>query len=148
MENELFLVYVNPIGQDSKGLYEYEFFFSETPEIVWGEDWNVSCPSACDNLLPDPTTYSKIKTLKTTIPLFCIQENSCFSIQDSIDRLVFLSAEDIREYTEYPTPIRLVFHFADSYKSVIEQFKQRDLEFEKDDNDNITNTIIEDEIDF
>ena len=94
------------------------------------------------------STYSKIKTLKTTIPLFCIQENSCFSIQDSIDRLIFLSAEDIREYTEYPMPIRLVFHFADSYESVIEQFKQRDLEFEKDDNDNITNTIIEDEIDF
>ena len=65
MENELFLVYINPIGKDSSGLNEYEFFFSETPEIVWGEDWNVACPSACGNLLPDSTTYSHIEILKT-----------------------------------------------------------------------------------
>lgn len=132
MEKELFLVYVNPIGKDSNDLYQYEFFFSETPEIVWGEDWNISCPSACYNLLPDQTTYSEIKILKTKIPLFCIQENSCFSLQDSVDRLVFLSAEDIREYEEYPEPLRLVFHFNDSYDSVVEQLNKRGENFEEE----------------
>ena len=38
MENKtLYLIYVNPIGKDSNNTYEYEFFFSETPEIAWGE---------------------------------------------------------------------------------------------------------------
>ena len=46
MNSNLFLVYVNPIGKDSNGLYQYEFFFSETPKNVWGEDWDEVCPSA------------------------------------------------------------------------------------------------------
>ena len=62
---DLSLVFVNPIGKNSKDIFEYEFFFSKTPDIVWGENWEVQCPSACDNILPDETTYSKIKHLKT-----------------------------------------------------------------------------------
>ena len=34
------LVYVNPIGKNSSDEYEYEFFFSETPEVVWGEEYD------------------------------------------------------------------------------------------------------------
>ena len=80
-DKELFLIYVNPIGKDSNDVNEYEFFFSETPEIVWGEDWNVACPSACGNLLPDSSTYSVIKHLKTHMPLFCARyppRSSCY----------------------------------------------------------------------
>lgn len=118
--NNLHLIYVNPIGKDSNGVYEYEFFFSETPEIVWGEDWNVACPSACGNLLPDPSTYSEVKHLRTHIPLFCAQENSCFSMQDCIDGLICLCAEDISNYDSYPEPYRLVLHFGDKYEYVEE----------------------------
>ena len=57
-----FLKYFEGFFED---LYEYEFYFSETPEIVWGEDWNVACPSACGDLKPDPSTYSVIKRLDT-----------------------------------------------------------------------------------
>ena len=88
--NNLHLVYINPIGKDSNNLYEYEFFFSETPDIVWGQDWNIACPAACENTLPDPETYSEVKTLKTEIPLFCVQQNTCFSIQDCIDGIICL----------------------------------------------------------
>ena len=88
--NSLHLVYINPIGKNSNDLYEYEFFFSETPDIVWGQDWNIACPAACENTLPDPETYSEVKTLKTEIPLFCVQQNTCFSIQDCIDGIICL----------------------------------------------------------
>lgn len=88
--NSLHLVYINPIGKDSNNLFEYEFFFSETPDIVWGQDWNIACPAACENTLPDPETYSEVKTLKTEIPLFCVQQNTCFSIQDCIDGIICL----------------------------------------------------------
>lgn len=129
--NNLFLVYVNPIGKDSNGLYQYEFFFSETPETVWGEDWNVACPAACENTLPDSSTYSHVEILKTNMPLFCVQENACFSIQDCIDGLICLAAEDISTYSEYPSPFRIVLHFEETYESVVEKLKGRDMFFEE-----------------
>lgn len=135
MENELFLVYVNPIGQDSKGLYQYEFFFSETPEIVWGNDWNVACPSACGAILPEESTYSTIKLLKTKMNLFCAQQNSCFSMQDCIDGLICLCAEDISNYEVYPEPYRLVLHFGESYDNVMIRFNELELNFEGEEND-------------
>lgn len=125
MDNELFLVYVNPIGKDSSGIYEYEFFFSKTPEKVWGEDWAEECPSACENLLPDPNTYDTIKRLKTNIPFTCAQEQSCFSLQDCIDGCVSISYENISEYSEYPSPYRIVFAFGEDYKSVEEKLASR-----------------------
>ena len=32
------LIYVRMIGENGEGEYEYELFFSETPDIVWGDD--------------------------------------------------------------------------------------------------------------
>lgn len=128
--NNLHLVYINPIGKNSNDLFEYEFFFSETPDIVWGQDWNIACPAACENTLPDPETYSEVKTLKTKIPLFCVQQNTCFSLQDCIDGIICLGYEDISDYTEYPEPIRLVFQFAENYESIIEKLELREIMFE------------------
>ena len=130
MDINLYLIYINPIGKNSNDLYEYEFFFSETPDIVWGEDWDNPCPAACENTLPDPETYSEVKILKTNIPLSCIQNNVCFSLSNSIDGIICLGYEDISEYTEYPEPIRLVFQFAENYDSIIEKLELREIMFE------------------
>ena len=130
MNINLYLIYINPIGKNSNDLYEYEFFFSETPDIVWGEDWDNPCPAACENTLPDPETYSEVKILKTNIPLSCIQNNVCFSLSNCIDGIVCLCYEDISEYTEYPEPIRLVFQFAEKYDSIIEKLELREIMFE------------------
>ena len=125
-----YLIYINPIGKNSNDLFEYEFFFSETPDIVWGEDWDNPCPAACENTLPDPETYSEVKILKTNIPLSCIQNNVCFSLSNCIDGIICLGYEDISEYTEYPEPIRLVFQFAENYDSIIEKLELREIMFE------------------
>ena len=125
-----YLIYINPIGKNSNDLFEYEFFFSETPDIVWGEDWDNPCPAACENTLPDPETYSEVKILKTNIPLSCIQNNVCFSLSNCIDGIVCLGYENISDYTEYPEPIRLVFKFAENYGSIIEKFELREIMFE------------------
>ena len=114
--NSLHLVYINPIGKDSNNLYEYEFFFSETPDIVWGQDWNIACPAACENTLPDPETYSEVKTLKTEIPLFCVPQNTCFSLQDCIDGIVCLG------FFEHEKKM-IVFKFGEKYKDVMEKIK-------------------------
>ena len=130
MNINLYLIYINPIGKNSNDLFEYEFFFSETPDIVWGEDWDNPCPAACENTLPDPETYSEVKILKTNIPLSCIQNNVCFSLSNCIDGIVCLGYEDISNYIEFPEPIRLVFQFAENYDSIIEKLELREIMFE------------------
>ena len=120
--NNLHLVYINPIGKDSNNLYEYEFFFSETPDIVWGQDWNIACPAACENTLPDPETYSEVKTLKTEIPLFCVQQNTCFSIQDCIDGIVCLG------YFQTDKGV-VKFDFSETIYNVIEKIENNNFIF-------------------
>ena len=134
LEN-LSLVYVRPIGKNSNDFYEYEFFFSENPETVWGEDWNVICPSACSELTPTSDMYSMVKRLKTIIPLQCAQENSCFSMADVIDGILALCFENINDYTEYPEPYRLVFKFAEPYKEVEDALAGRQQLFIDDDSE-------------
>lgn len=123
------LVYINQIGLDSSGNYEYEFFFSETPDIVWGEDWNEQCPSACENTLPDESTYSEIKLLRTKIPISCSQNNTCFSLQDMIDGILACGWEDISEYDKYPEPYRLVFRFGEDKDKIIDKLSTRGENF-------------------
>ena len=125
MNEKLKLVYVNPVGKDTFGVYEYDFFFSETPESVWGEDWAEQCPSVCGDTTPNSETYSSIKRLKTTIPLSCAQEQSCFSMQDMIDGCMCVCYENISEYDEYPSPYRIVFSFGEDYESVEDKLAGR-----------------------
>ena len=120
--NNLHLVYINPIGKNSNDLFEYEFFFSETPDIVWGQDWNIACPAACENTLPDPETYSEVKTLKTEIPLFCVQQNTCFSIQDCIDGIICLG------YFQTDKGV-VKFDFSETIYNVIEKIENNNFIF-------------------
>jgi hypothetical protein len=39
-ENELYLAYVNPIGENNIEWYEYDIYFTKTPDIVWGYGWD------------------------------------------------------------------------------------------------------------
>ena len=120
MEN-LYLIYVKPLGKNTNEEYEYEFFFSETPDTVWGENWNVACPSACGDLTPDESTYSVIKRLKFSIPFFCVQQNSCFSMQDCIDGIVSLCwLEDLS----------IILKFGEPYKDVKNKLAENNIKFE------------------
>lgn len=118
MNEDLFLVYIEKIGKNLMDWYEYEFIFSENPDIVWGQNWEQMCPCVCGDLRPDKSTYSVVKRLKTQIPLKCAQENSCFSMQDCIDGVIALAWEDISEYEEYPETGRIIFNFAEKYIDV------------------------------
>jgi len=128
-EKDLKLVYVNQIGKNSADVYEYEFFFSKTPDIVWGQDWNVQSPSSCGDMRPDATTYHLIKRLKTMIPFACAQNNSCFSLQDMCDHIIACAWEDISDYEEFPEPYRIVFEFGEDYFSVETKLASRSQMF-------------------
>lgn len=133
MENNdnLYLVYIEPIGKNSLDMYEYDFLFSETPDIVWADDWAEQCPSACDNVRPDESMISLTRRLTTIIPFGLAQKNSCFSMQDCVDGIISLAWEDMSEYEEYPEPIRLIFSFGEKYDSVEDKLAQRSQFFTK-----------------
>ena len=59
-KSKLQLVYVRPVtnGSDKKN-YEYDFLFSETPEVVWGVDWTDNAPNLCGDISPYARTQLK-----------------------------------------------------------------------------------------
>lgn len=126
-EEELFLVYINEIGDGVDGNYIYEFLFSSTPDVVWGEDWNVKPASICNNLLPEESTYHSVKKVKLRFKLSLAQNNSCFSMQDCINGIIALAWEDIDDLTEddeFPENL-LVMHYGDRFDDIEMEIAER-----------------------
>ena len=117
---DLFLVFVNPICKNTDQTYEYDLFFSDTPDIVWGVDWECNTPGLVgeEQILPDPTTYKKICRIKTTYPLKTVQETYCYSMEYAIARIIALSWIDIENMEEYPEHGRMVLYFGDTMEHV------------------------------
>ena len=105
------LVYVKPICKNTNGTYEYDFFFSETPEYVWGPDWDIDTPSSNGDLTPEESTYSEIKRVITTLPLKTLEETSCYSMEYATYGILALAWIDIENLAEYPENGRLTMHF-------------------------------------
>lgn len=118
-KQNLKLVYVKPItnGLDKQN-YEYDFLFSETPDVVWGVDWTDNAPNLCGDISPEVSTYSVVKRVKSMFPLKVIQENSCYSMEYAINGSVALAWLDLDGMEEYPPNGRLVFHFGENYLDV------------------------------
>jgi hypothetical protein len=89
---DLKLVFVNKIGKNSDDKFEYELYYSYTPEVVWAEDFAEQVPSICsiDDLIPDASTYHAIIRATSYTEFKLAQENSCFSMQDCIDGIIKL----------------------------------------------------------
>lgn len=128
-KDNLKLVYVKPIT-DGKDYYEYDFLFSDTPDVVWGIDWNDNAPNLCGDISPEPSTYNIVKRVKTILPFNVIQNNSCYSMEYAINRSVALSYINLEGLEEYPET-RLVFHFGDSYSYVENELLKMNIVFEK-----------------
>lgn len=92
MEGKLSLVFVNMVGVNHEGKYEYEFYYSDTPDTVWAEDFAEQAPSTCliDDLIPDGDTYNMVKRGVSRTKFELVQKNSCFSVQDCMDGIISL----------------------------------------------------------
>lgn len=118
---ELVLVYVKNAGKNTDGTYDYDLFFSDTPEYVWGPSWDVDNPSSNGDLTPDSTTYSLVKRVKTTLPLKTAEETSCYSMEYATYGILALSWIDIENLDVYPEFGRMVLHFGDKLSTVEEK---------------------------
>jgi hypothetical protein len=118
--NDQVLVFVKPICKNTDQTYEYDLFFSDTPDIVWGVDWEINTPGlvSSDEITPDSTTYNKVVRIKTTFPLKTVQETYCYSMEYAIARIIALSWIDIENMEEYPEKGRMVLYFGDTFEHV------------------------------
>lgn len=128
MSEELKLAYVNPVGKNTHGQYEYEFFYTDRIELVWGENWDEPYALYGGDMMPYEGTYTKIKRVVTDIPFACAQQNSCFSMRQCVEGCIALCYEDINGYENYPEPFRIVFQFGEDESSVDEKLSTRTTE--------------------
>jgi hypothetical protein len=124
------LTFINPLNKNYKGEFIYEFLFSETEEINFGEDWDTT-PASSGVPQPPPidemVMVGLLKIMDTDLELAVSSDH--FSMYDCVEKVIALAWE--RESPDNET--RLVFHFGESMDSVKEKIYSRDkiMTFEK-----------------
>jgi hypothetical protein len=122
----MYLVYINPLGRNYKGEFIYEFIFSDSKEIELGEDWMVN-PASSGQLTPPP--ISEIKNVEVlqneNIELELVIYSDNFSMLEAVENIIALGWE--KETPDNDT--RLVFHFGEEQRSVIDKLYERDIAF-------------------
>jgi hypothetical protein len=117
------LTYINPLNKNYKGEHTYEFLFSKTNEINFGDDWDVA-PASSGSLTPPPVDEIDIvgilKTDEIELDLAIFSDN--FSMYDCVENVIALGWEKESPNNE----IRLVFHFGETIESVKEKLYSRD----------------------
>ena len=97
MEDQLYIVFAENIGHDNDEQYFYRLLFSTNPDIVWGDNFNVTPAAIVPDLEPDSSSISKEYFLSSKIELSTACESTCFSLQDCIDGIIALLFNDAGE---------------------------------------------------
>lgn len=126
---EVFLCFIKLIGEETDGLYRYEFIFTDKPDDVFGENWDYKPAGLVNELSPSEEYVTEVHILKTKIKFDLVQHNCCFSLQDCIDGAVCLAVESLEGYESYPEDGRLVFMFGESFDRVEEKLAMKHLLF-------------------
>lgn len=123
---ELYLIYVNRIGEDWTGNNLYEFLFSDRTENVDGDDWD-AYPASGRPSPPNTSFVKKVGKLTTgELKFKLVQNSSEFAVWDAVDGVVALAWEDMDDYDEYPEN-RIAIHFGETIKSVEDKLYVHDL---------------------
>lgn len=125
------LVYVKLAYKNTDGTYEYDMFFSETPEFVWGPKWDVDNPVINGDLTPEESTYSYTRRVQTTLPLKTAEETSCLPMEYVTYGILALAWIDIENLDEYPQHGRMTLHFGDSEEDVEAKLAEYDWTFQE-----------------
>lgn len=116
--DDVFLCFVNLIGEENDGYYRYEFIFTDNPDEFWGENFEYKPAGLVNDLIPSDEYITEIHIVKTKIKFDLVQNNMCFGMQDCMDGIVALAYENIDDYEEYPENGRLYFMFGETFEEV------------------------------
>jgi hypothetical protein len=124
------LCFIKFIGETNEG-NEYEFYFTENIENVWGDDFNTKPSFLIPDIFPYDDCYNLIKKvyINKDIVIDLATSDSCHSFQDCIDGIIALASQNIDDEEVYPDEGRLIFKFGENYNSVEEKLSKRDAFF-------------------
>jgi len=123
---DLYLIYVNKIGEDWTGKHLYEFLFSDRTENVDGDDWD-AYPASGRPSPPNTDFVKRVGKLTTDdLKLNLVQNSSEFAVWDAVDGVVALAWENMDDYDEYPDN-RIAIHFGETIKDVEDKLYEHDL---------------------
>lgn len=117
-----FLAFVKKIGNTLDGQNIYEFMFTTVPDVVWGDNFNIIPAGIIPNLSPEKNSLSRKGRVITDIDFKLACESTCFSMMDSIDRIIALC------FTEAGIENEFHFDFGEEFNNVIDKLKQYGLE--------------------
>ena len=126
-QQPFYVVFIARVGKDMDGQHIYRMLLSDSPNEVWGEQWSEKPACICRDISIDESMYTYKKEFKTDVNLVLGQESCCGSMQDVKDRCFTLAYENLDGYEEYPTLIRLVFHYGEPIESVEEKLLRREI---------------------
>lgn len=119
---EEYLAFVRKIGDTLDGQYIYEFLFTTVPDVVWGENFNIIPAGIIPNLMPEMNSLSRKGRVITDIEFKLACESTCFSMMDSIDRVISLC------FTEAGIEKEFKFDFGEEFNVVRDRLKKYNLE--------------------
>ena len=119
-----YLAFVRKIGTTIYNEYIYEFMFTTSPDVVWGENFNIVPAGIIPNISPDKNTLSKKARIITNIDFNLACESTCFSMQDCIDNIIALC------FTEAGIDDEFNFMFGEEINNVISKLKKYNLKLE------------------
>lgn len=119
---EEYLAFVRKIGDTLDGQYIYEFLFTTVPDVVWGENFNIIPAGIIPNLMPEMNSLSRKGRVITDIEFKLACESTCFSMMDSIDRIISLC------FTEAGIEKEFKFDFGEEFNVVRDRLKKYNLD--------------------
>lgn len=93
-----YLAFISEIGRLVDGSYLYKFSFTNQPEVVWGDYFNVAPTIVVPNLVPDEETISEEYKVSSKYHLILATKSSCFSMQDAFDNIIPLAFVNIEKH--------------------------------------------------
>ena len=115
---EEYLAFVDEIGRTIDGDFLYRFDFTETPDAVWGEYFNVTPSVIIPNLQPEKETITKTGRVILHKQLQLAKKSGCFSMQDCFDSIIPLAFSDLDEEEV------IIFNFAETYEEVLNKLHE------------------------
>lgn len=122
--DDLYLIYINVIGENWSGQNVYEFLFTDNLEGVDGEFWD-KYPAAGNPEPPNKRYVKSVGVLITDLLLDVLQESDTYAMWDGIDGVVSLAWEDLSDYEYYPDK-RLFFKFGETIETVKDKLYAKD----------------------
>lgn len=138
-----YLAFVDLIGQTVDGKNIYRFDFTQAPDVVWGESWNVTPAGITPKLFPDQNCLSITAQLICEHRYQLAKESTCFSMQDCIDGIIPLMFDE-----PYSDEL-VVLDFGITLEEVVERLDEQKLTLvnPKNVNEDRDNEVIDNLID-